>query len=157
LPSEQIIEYYQPRFQIEFIFRDPKQFTGLSGQARHLPRLDFHFNASLIALNLAKYQLSSCHSSAKSFVFSMTPYKRLEFNKHLLCTFIRPLAKINWTGSSAHPTKKITLVGWAEEPVPSIEEKNFCKRSNDKLDLDADLILNHPNLPSVLSYGTLVA
>lgn len=116
LLPEQIVEYYQARFQIEFIFRDPKQFTGLSDcQARHLPRLDFHFNASLIALNFAKHQLSSCHSSAKSFVFSMASYKRLEFNKHLLCTFI------------------------------------------DKLDLDPDLILNHPNLPSVLSYGTLAA
>ena len=50
LPPEQIVEYYQARFQIEFIFRDAKQFTGLSDcQARHLPRLDFHFNASLIA------------------------------------------------------------------------------------------------------------
>jgi hypothetical protein len=116
LPPEQIVEYYQARFQIEFIFRDAKQFTGLSDcQARHLPRLDFHFNASLIALNIAKYELSSCHSSAKSFVFSMASYKRLEFNKHLLSTFI------------------------------------------DKLDLDPDLILNHPNLPSVLSYGTLAA
>jgi hypothetical protein len=116
LPPEQILEYYQTRFQIEFIFRDAKQFTGLSDcQARHLPRLDFHFNASLIALNLAKHELSSCHSSAKSFVFSMASYKRLEFNKHLLSTFI------------------------------------------DKLDLDPDLILNHPNLPSVLSYGTLAA
>ena len=57
LPSEQIVEYYQARFQIEFIFRDAKQFTGLFDcQARHLPRLDFHFNASLIALNLAKHQ-----------------------------------------------------------------------------------------------------
>jgi hypothetical protein len=27
----------------------------------------------------------------------------------------------------------------------------------DKLDLDPELILNHPNLPSVLSYGTLAA
>ena len=116
LPPEQIVSDYQARFQIEFIFRDPKQFTGLSDcQARHLPRLDFHFNASLIALNLAKYELSRCHLSAKSFVFSMASYKRLEFDKHLLSTFI------------------------------------------DKLDLDPDLILNHPNLPSVLSYGTLAA
>jgi len=27
----------------------------------------------------------------------------------------------------------------------------------DKLDLDPNLILNHPNLPLVLSYGTLAA
>ena len=115
LPPEQIVEYYQASFQRKFIFRAAKQFTGLSGQARYLPRLDFHFNASLIALKLAKNQLSSCHSSAKFFVFSMASYKRPEFNKHLLCTFI------------------------------------------DKLDLDPDLMVNHPNLPSVLSYGTLAA
>jgi transposase len=30
LLPEQIVEYYQARFQIEFIFRDAKQFTGLS-------------------------------------------------------------------------------------------------------------------------------
>ena len=29
----------------------------------------------------------------------------------------RPLAKITRTGSSAHPTRVIFLVGWAEEPV----------------------------------------
>ena len=116
LPPEQIVGYYQARFPIEFIFRYPKLFTGLSdSQARHLLRLYFHLNASLIALSLAKHQLSSCHSSAKSFVFSICSYKRLEFNKNLLFIFI------------------------------------------DKLDLDRDLILNHPNLPLVLSYGTLAA
>lgn len=43
----------------------------------------------------------------------MAFYKPLEFNRHLLYTFI------------------------------------------DKFDLDPNLILNHPNFPSVLSYGTL--
>ena len=116
LSAEQILEYYQARFQIEFIFRVPKQFTGLSDcQSPDPKRLDFHFNASLIALNLAKYEAYNRHLSQSSFVFSMAYYKRLEFNKHLLCTFI------------------------------------------DKLDLDRNFILNHPNLPSVLSYGTLAA
>ncbi|MEG4093330.1 transposase [Microcoleus sp. Pol12B4] len=116
LTGEQILEYYQARFQIEFIFRDAKQFTGLSNcQSRSCQCLDFHFNASLIALNLAKYEADNRHSSPKPFVFSMTSYKRREFNRHILYTFI------------------------------------------DKLDLDRNLILNHPNLPSVLSYGTLAA
>ena len=107
---------YQARFQIEFIFRDAKQFTGLSDcQSPSSQRLGFHFNASLIALNLAKYEAYNRHSSPESFVFSMVSYKRREFNRHLLYTFIH------------------------------------------KLDLDPNLILNHPNLPSVLSYGTLVA
>ncbi|WP_083580161.1 MULTISPECIES: transposase [Planktothrix] len=57
LNAEQIFEYYQARFQIEFIFRDAKQFTGLSDcQSPHPQRLANHFNASLTALNLAKYQ-----------------------------------------------------------------------------------------------------
>jgi hypothetical protein len=116
LKGEQILEYYQARFQIEFIFRDAKQFTGLSDcQSRSGQCLDFHFNASLIALNLAKYEAYNSHSSPETFVFSMTSYKRREFNRHILYTFI------------------------------------------DKLDLDRNLILNHPNLPSVLSYGTLAA
>jgi hypothetical protein len=35
--------YYQARFQIEFIFRDAKQFTGLcDAQTRKLERLDYH-------------------------------------------------------------------------------------------------------------------
>lgn len=41
--------------EIEFIFRDAKQFTGLSDcQARDVKKLDFHFNASFTALNIAK-------------------------------------------------------------------------------------------------------
>lgn len=42
----------------------------------------------------------------------------------------RPLAKIIRTDLRRIPQKKITLVGWAEDPVPSIEEKDFCKKSN---------------------------
>jgi len=38
---------------------------------------------------------------------------------------IRPFAKINRTGKMPIPQKKITLVGWAGEPVPSIDKKDF--------------------------------
>ena len=52
LEAYQIYCYYKARFQIEFIFRDAKQFTGLCDcQARAQEKLDFHFNASLTALN----------------------------------------------------------------------------------------------------------
>lgn len=55
LDAKKILDYYKARFQIEFIFRDAKQFTGLTdAQTRHPKKLDFHFNASLSALNLAK-------------------------------------------------------------------------------------------------------
>ena len=92
LPAEQILEYDQARFQIEFIFRDAKQFTGLSDcQCRSSQRLDFHFNASLIAFNLAKYEGYNCHLSSATFVFLICYYKRREFNTHLLYTFINKL------------------------------------------------------------------
>lgn len=84
--------YYKARFQIEFIFRDAKQFTGLSDcQARDQKKLDFHFNASLTALNIAKFDQRQRHSGPEPFVFSMASYKRLALNEHLLETFISRL------------------------------------------------------------------
>jgi hypothetical protein len=52
----QIFEYYKARFQMEFNFRDAKQFTGLNNvQARSKNKLHFHFNACLTAVNIGKY------------------------------------------------------------------------------------------------------
>lgn len=50
-----VLEYYRTRFQIEFNYRDAKQFTGLTHcQARDERKLDFAYNASFAAVNLAK-------------------------------------------------------------------------------------------------------
>jgi len=58
LDAQTIVHYYQLRFQIEFIFRDAKQFAGLSHcQARDANKLHFHFNLSLAAINLARLEL----------------------------------------------------------------------------------------------------
>ena len=55
LSPKMIFEYYTSRFQIEFLFRDAKQFAGLTDcQARNENKLDFHFNASLTAVSVAK-------------------------------------------------------------------------------------------------------
>ncbi|WP_372726544.1 hypothetical protein [Nostoc sp. C057] len=44
------------------MFRDAKQFTGLSDcQARDVKKLDFHFNASFTALNIAKLDAHRQH------------------------------------------------------------------------------------------------
>ena len=120
----------KPGFQIEFVFRDSQQFTGLADcQARDLTKLDFHFNSSLTALNLAKWdaiqQYASRyplgHNSKTNFVFSMASYKRrarreaspLGLNYHLLERFI------------------------------------------DKLDLDSTLIKSHPNYSNLCNYGAI--
>lgn len=85
----QLVEYYKLRFQIEFVFRDAKQFTGLEDcQARDIVKLDFHFNASLTALNLAKLEALQQHSGTDPFVFSMASTKRRSLNRHLIEQFI---------------------------------------------------------------------
>ena len=89
---KQIIQFYKLRFGIEFLFRDAKQFTGLSDcQARDLLKLDFHFNASFTALNLAKFDAHPQHTGQDPFVFSMASVKRRALNQHLLERFIATL------------------------------------------------------------------
>jgi hypothetical protein len=83
--AEEILRFYKLRFQIEFIFCDAKQFTGLSDcQARNEKALDFHFNTSLIALNLAKREARLQHTGPQSFIFSISNVKRGMLNDHLL-------------------------------------------------------------------------
>ena len=67
-----VLDYYRTRFQLEFCFRDGKQHAGITNcQSTDFRKLDFHFNASLAAINLAKaackrigitYSISSCKS-----------------------------------------------------------------------------------------------
>ena len=106
IDAKDILTFYKSRFQIEFIFRDAKQFTGLADcQARDLTKLDFHFNACLLALNLAKFQAWQSHQSShpeKPFVFSMASYKRLALNRHLLERFIS-LLDLEPTVIKSHP------------------------------------------------------
>ena len=50
-----IINIYTSRFQIEFLFRDSKQFLGLTHcQARSKEALNFAFNMSLTSINVAR-------------------------------------------------------------------------------------------------------
>lgn len=55
MSGRDVMEYYCTRFQIEFCFRDAKQFVGLNDcQARDKRKLDFAFNSSFTAVNVAK-------------------------------------------------------------------------------------------------------
>jgi hypothetical protein len=49
------MDIYRTRFQIEFLLRDSKQYTGLTHcQSRQKEALAFHFNMSLTAVNVAR-------------------------------------------------------------------------------------------------------
>jgi DDE superfamily endonuclease len=87
-----LYRYYKARFQIEFLFRDAKQFTGLSDcQARSKAKLDFHFNASLSAVTFAKLEARHQHGHGDQ-AFSMASLKRRAFNQHLVDRICEHLA-----------------------------------------------------------------
>lgn len=87
-----ICRYYSARFQIEFTYRDGKQYTGLADcQARDADRLDFHFNAALTTLNLAKAEQVNSQDTTEPFVFSMQSIKTRYFNEHYLHLFFLKL------------------------------------------------------------------
>jgi hypothetical protein len=103
LSAKTILKFYKLRFQIEFLFRDAKQFTGLSDcQSRNDLSLNFHFNASFMALNLAKRAARLQQSDTESFIFSMNNVKRRALNEHLLETFIAQL-DLSPTLIKSHP------------------------------------------------------
>jgi DDE superfamily endonuclease len=88
----QVVNYYKARFQIEFLFRDAKQFTGLSDcQARSADKLRFHLNASLSAVSFAKLEARQSSDTPQA-PFSMASLKRRYFNQHLIDRILDHLA-----------------------------------------------------------------
>ena len=93
LNAHKLIDLYAARFQIEFLFRDSKQFTGLLDcQARAAAALDFHFNASLATLNLVRAADLCMQQGQEPHVFSMASWKQCQFNERLLDLFMEKLA-----------------------------------------------------------------
>ena len=53
--SRSCLQYYKGRFQIDFLFSNAKQFTGLThSQARSESKLHFHFDTMIKAVFIAK-------------------------------------------------------------------------------------------------------
>jgi hypothetical protein len=104
LDGRKLVAFYVARFQIEFLFRDSKQFTGLADcQARAEAALDFHFNTSLATLNLARAEELRVQADQSPQVFSMASWKQRHFNERLLDVFIANLAlDPNWVKN--HPS-----------------------------------------------------
>lgn len=80
-----ILKYYQARFQMEFIFRDAKQFTSLQHcQARSSNKLHFHINASLTSTSIAKCIQRKGISVDNPSRTSISDVKTELFNHYLL-------------------------------------------------------------------------
>ncbi len=91
LHAKKIYRYYKVRFQVEFLFRDAKQFTGLNQcQARSENKIHFHINAALTAIGVAKI----AHYFGKEhqqMPFSMANIKTSYFNELMLNLFFSNL------------------------------------------------------------------
>jgi len=100
LSARDIVRYYKARFQIEFLFRDAKQGTGLNDcQARSENALQFHWNAAFCAVNLAKWQEAQ-HNHKNSF--SVASCKLRHSNENLLEVFSHKLG-LDWMLIKSHP------------------------------------------------------
>ena len=75
-----IVTMYKLRFQIELIFRDAKQFTGLTHcQSRQKDRLHFHVNLSCLAINIARAEMELFGTAS-----SMNSYVRQAYNTRVV-------------------------------------------------------------------------
>lgn len=88
LSDQLIVQYYRGRFQQEFLIRDGKQFTGLNDcQARSTAKLEFHWNTSLTAINVAKVEHWLTKPREERKAFSMATVKTLQHNQLLIDRF----------------------------------------------------------------------
>jgi hypothetical protein len=81
-PAQDIWPWYKGRFQIEFLYRDAKQHTGLEDtQSRHKKALEYHFNMSLTAVSVAKVVHYLSIDKSLRGPFSMADIKTQYFNE----------------------------------------------------------------------------
>lgn len=87
LSPEKINEYYEKRYQIEYLFRDAKHHLGLEDcMSTDEKALAFHFNICMTALNFAK--VDDKMNRTERTPFSIINYKRRLHNEKLLKLFI---------------------------------------------------------------------
>ena len=111
LSAKDIVNIYRSRFQIEFLFRDAKQFTGLTHcQARDTQAMDFAFNLSLSAINVAK---AFCKQYGEDY--SIADVKLLMHNAMMLDRFLSTFGKSpnmhKNQGLKEHDVKDLLLYG----------------------------------------------
>lgn len=89
IAAKSIYQFYKARFQIEFLFRDAKQFTGLTHcQARSKNKIHFHVNTSLLAVSVAKIAHYIDKDKIDFKTFSISDIKTSYLNEMMLDLFL---------------------------------------------------------------------
>ena len=82
LSGVDIYLYYKGRYQIEFLYRDAKQFVGLEHcQSKSETKLHFHFNTALTTVSLVKALYHLSQPIEQRNPFSMADIKTQYFNE----------------------------------------------------------------------------
>ena len=112
LPAWMIVKYYQARFQEEFLFRDGKQFTGLNHcQARSTNKLEFHWNCSLTAINIAKVNFFLALPIEQRKAFSMSDVKTICHNQLIIDRFFEILPEKTELSKNSPQVKELYYYG----------------------------------------------
>ncbi len=112
LGAKKIYSWYKSRFQIEFLFRDAKQYAGFShSQSVKKQALGFHFNASLTAINLAKAEIIISNYGNPVEVFSIAKFKRAYEQAANVSYFIKAF-ELNKDRILNHPAYEKIIGQW---------------------------------------------
>ncbi len=92
LDAMTLIRFYKARFQIEFIFRDAKQHTGLMDcQSCKKEAINTHLNASFTTLNLMKIENRKSQNTQGETVISIASWKRRKLNQAMMLRLFEDL------------------------------------------------------------------
>lgn len=106
--AREVVHFYRLRFQIELIFRDAKQFAGLCHcQARSQETLDFHFNMSLAAVNVARLEMLHCAAER----LTLTSYVRQAYNRWLVGQLLSQLGLRRRYGLNHPKVERVIRMG----------------------------------------------
>ena len=86
MAGDKVLQYYRLRFQIEFLIRDAKMYTGLEQcQARSHDKLYNHWNMALFSVSLARWQwwAKLSEEQKKETPFSMRTIKIYCINQYM--------------------------------------------------------------------------
>ncbi|MBK8752223.1 MAG: hypothetical protein IPL99_11520 [Candidatus Competibacteraceae bacterium] len=103
LSALELYRLYKARFQINFFFEMPNNFTGLLDcQARCPSALRFHFNASMTALSLLKLNRSAAIRGAERSAISIARWKIRNFNERSQTLSSTLGLDFSWIKTSPH-------------------------------------------------------
>ena len=112
MDPKDVLLYYHSRFQIEFLYRDGKQHTGLNdSQARSENKLHFQFNASLTSINIAKAVHWLSIPKEQRGAFSMSDIKTMNHNVLMLNRFFDVFGICPYSTKNQNYVKELILYG----------------------------------------------